>query len=87
LGIGVGIGVVIVGGVVVIVVVIVGGVVVIVVVIVGGVVVIVAVILCADADFLANARKGKLAAPTAVTRSSCRRVRTCCSFFMGCSHE
>jgi hypothetical protein len=76
LGIGVGIGVVIVGGVVVIVVVIVGVV----------VVVIVAVILCADADFLANARKGKLAAPTAVTRSSCRRVRTCCRFFMGRSH-
>ena len=53
------------------------------VVIVGGVVVIVAVILCADADFLANARKGKLAAPTAVTLSSCRRVRTRCRFFMG----
>jgi hypothetical protein len=70
LGIGVGIGVVIVGGVVVI---------------VGGVVVIVAVI-CADADFLANPRKGKLAAPTAVTRSSCRRVRTCCGFFMGRSY-
>jgi hypothetical protein len=68
LGIGVGIGVVIVEGVVVI---------------VGGVVVIVAVIVSADADFLANARKGKLAAPTAVTRSSCRRVRTRCRFFMG----
>src|SRR5262249_36577406 len=45
----------------------------------------------ADADFLANARKGTLAAPTAVALStptavalsSCRRVRTCCSFFMG----
>jgi hypothetical protein len=35
------------------------------------------------ADFLANARKGKLAAPTAVTLSSCRRVRTRCSFFHG----
>jgi hypothetical protein len=68
LGIGVGIGVVIVEGVVVI---------------VGGVVVIVAVIVSADAEFLANARKGKLAAPTAVTRSSCRRVRTRCRFFMG----
>jgi hypothetical protein len=74
LGIGVGIGVVIVGGVVVIVV-------------VGGVVVIVAVIVCADADFLANARKGKLAAPTAVTLSSCRRVRTRCSFVIGCSRS
>ena len=72
LGIGVGIGVVIVDGVVVIVVVI-----------VGGVVVIVAVIVSANAEFLANARKGKLAAPTAVTRSSCRRVRTRCRFFMG----
>jgi len=72
LGIGVGIGVVIVDGVVVIVVVI-----------VGGVVVIVAVIVSADAEFLANARKEKLAAPTAVTRSSCRRVRTRCRFFMG----
>src|SRR5690242_20506575 len=39
---------------------------------------------CADSDFLANARKGMLAAPTAVTRSSCRRERTRCSFFMGC---
>jgi hypothetical protein len=68
LGIGVGIGVVIVEGVVVI---------------VGGVVVIVAVIVSANAEFLANARKGKLAAPTAVTRSSCRRVRTRCRFFMG----
>ena len=68
---------------VVIVVLTVGGVVVIVVVTVGAGVVIVAVILCADADFLANARKGKLAAPTAVTLSSCRRVRTRCRFFMG----
>jgi hypothetical protein len=59
----------------------------IVVVIVGGVVVIVAVIVSADADFLANARKGKLAAPTAVTRSSCRRVRTRCSFVIGCSRS
>ena len=33
--------------------------------------------ICADAGFLANARKGKLAAPTAVTLSSRRRVRTC----------
>jgi hypothetical protein len=57
------------------------------VVIVGGVVVIVAVILCADADFLANARKGKLAALTAVTLSSCRRVRTRCSFVIGCSRS
>jgi hypothetical protein len=71
---------------VVIVVLTVGGVVVIVVVTVGAVVVIVAVILCADADFLANARKGKLAAPTAVTLSSCRRVRTRYRFFMGRSH-
>jgi hypothetical protein len=68
---------------VVIVVLTVGGVVVIVVVTVGAGVVIVAVILCADADFLANARKGKLAAPTDVTLSSCRRVRTRCRFFMG----
>jgi hypothetical protein len=66
---------------------IVGGVVVIVVVIVGGVVVIVAVIVSADAGFLANARKGKLAAPTAVTLSSCRRVRTRCSFVIGCSRS
>ena len=42
-------------------------------------------LVCADAGFLANARKGKLAALTAVTLSSCRRVRTRCSFFMGCS--
>jgi hypothetical protein len=54
-------------------------------VVVGVDVVAVAVILCADADFLANPRKGKLAAPTAVTLSSCRRVRTRCRFFMGCS--
>jgi hypothetical protein len=38
---------------------------------------------CADADFIANARKGMLAALTVVTLSSCRRVRTRCSFFMG----
>ena len=43
------------------------------------------VIVCAEADFLANARKGKLAALTAVTLSSWRRVRTRCRFFMGCS--
>jgi hypothetical protein len=42
-------------------------------------------ILWADAGLLPNARKGKLAAPTAVTLSSCRRVRTRCRFFMGCS--
>jgi hypothetical protein len=54
-------------------------------VVVGVDVVAVAVILCADADFLANPRKGKLAALAAVTLSSCRRVRTPCRFFMGCS--
>src|ERR1700738_3574703 len=51
------------------------------------------ILICADAGFLANASKGILAAatvvtlnaPTAVTLSSCRRVRTRCSFFMGCS--
>ena len=35
-----------------------------------------------EAPQLANARKGKPAAPIAVTLSSCRRVRTCCRFFM-----
>jgi hypothetical protein len=45
-------------------------------------VVIVAVIVCADAAFLANARKGMLAALTAVALSSCRRVRTRCSLLM-----
>ena len=53
-------------------------------VVVGVDVVAVADILCADADFLANVRKGMLAALTAVALSSCRRVRTRCSFFMGC---
>jgi hypothetical protein len=37
----------------------------------------------ADAEFLANARKGALAAPTAITLNSCRRVPTCRSFFIG----
>jgi hypothetical protein len=53
-------------------------------VVVGVDVVAVADILCADADFLANVRKGMLAALTAVALSSCRRVRTRCVFFMGC---
>src|SRR5262249_21973333 len=38
---------------------------------------------CADADFLiTQERKGMLAALTAVSLSSCRRVCTCCRLFM-----
>src|ERR1700719_1178259 len=43
--------------------------------------------ICADAVFLANARKGMLAALTVVTLSSCRRVRTYCELFMSRSQR